>query len=49
MNKKVAGVAIIDSKPKQLTVVTINGAVDLDSLAELSGHFGVPKIEGKRK
>ena len=44
-NKKVTGVAIIASEPKQLTVVNIVGPVDLDSLAELSGHFGLPKLE----
>jgi hypothetical protein len=44
-NKKVSGVAIIACEPKSLTVVNIAGAVDLDSLAELGGHFGVPKLE----
>jgi hypothetical protein len=49
VNKKVAGVLILDAEPKALTVVSITGTVDLDSLGELSGHFGVPKLEGKRK
>ena len=49
VEKKVAGVAIIDAEPKELTVVSIVGSIDLDSLAELSGHFGVPKLEGKHK
>jgi hypothetical protein len=44
-NKKVSGVAIIACEPKSLTVVNIAGAVDLDSLSELGGHFGVPKLE----
>jgi len=44
-NKKVSGVAIICSAPKRLTVVNIAGAVDLDALAELGGHFGVPALE----
>ena len=46
-NKKVTGVAIIAAEPTSLTVVNIVGPVDLDSLAELSGHFGVPKLESK--
>lgn len=49
---KITGVAIMAAEPKELTVVNIVGAVDLDSLADLSGHFGVPKLEsipGKRK
>jgi Domain of unknown function (DUF4252) len=49
VNKKVAGVVILDAEPKALTVVSIAGTVNMDSLGELSGHFGVPKIERKRK
>src|SRR5579872_2059024 len=44
-NGKISGVAIIASEPRSLTVVNIAGTVDLDSLAELGGHFGVPKLE----
>jgi len=43
--KGITGVAIIAAEPKQLTVVNIVGPVDLDSLADLSGHFGLPKLE----
>jgi len=43
-NKKVMGVAILAAGSKDLTVVNIVGPVDLDSLAELGGHFGVPKV-----
>jgi hypothetical protein len=44
-NKKVSGVAILYWGPKELTVANIVGPVDLDSLAELSGHFGLPPLE----
>jgi Domain of unknown function (DUF4252) len=44
-NAKITGVAIIASGPKELTVVNIVGPVDLDSLADLSGHFNLPKLE----
>ena len=44
-NKKISGVAIIASEPKSLTVVNIAGSVDLEALADLGGHFGVPKLE----
>jgi len=44
-NKKIAGVAVIAAEAKQLTVVNIVGDVDLESLADLSGHFGLPKLE----
>jgi hypothetical protein len=49
-----AGVAIIAAEPKELTVVHIDGLIDLDGLAKLSGNFGIPddvrgKVERKRK
>ena len=44
-DKKITGVAIIAEAPKELTLVNIAGAVDLDSLSNLSGHFGLPKLE----
>lgn len=43
-DKKISGVAILVSAPKELTVVNIAGTVDLESLATLGGHFGVPKV-----
>jgi hypothetical protein len=48
-NKKVTGVAVIAAEPKELTVVNIVGPVDLDSLADLSGHFNIPKLETPAK
>ena len=44
-NGKLTGVAIIAAEPKELTVVNIVGPVDLDSLAELGGHFHIPKMD----
>lgn len=44
-NQKMTGLAILVSQPKELTVVNIIGSVDLNSLAELGGHFGIPKVE----
>ncbi len=46
-NKKITGIAILVVEPREFTVVNIAGPVDLDSLADLSGHFGVPKLERK--
>jgi Domain of unknown function (DUF4252) len=49
-NGKLTGVAILVADPKELTVVNIAGPVDLDSLAELGGHFNIPKMDmGKQK
>ncbi len=42
---RVAGLAVIGSEPKELTVVNIVGAVDLDKLSQLEGNFGVPLLE----
>lgn len=48
-NQKMSGVAILVTEPKELTVVNIVGSIDLNSLAELGGHFGVPKLEVPQK
>src|SRR5215472_3549807 len=40
---KMNGVAVLVSGPRELTVVNIVGPVDLEQLAALSGHLGVPK------
>jgi Domain of unknown function (DUF4252) len=44
---KVSGIAILASEPRQLTVANLVGNIDLDSLADLGGHFGLPKIKKK--
>jgi hypothetical protein len=44
-NKKVSGVAILSTGVREFTVVNIVGTIDLDSLAALSGHLGLPKLE----
>jgi len=38
------GIAIICAEPKELTVVSIVGALDPSQLADLGGQFGVPKL-----
>jgi len=42
---QVAGVSIIAAEPKELTIVTIDGTIDLAQLAALGGQFGIPKID----
>ena len=42
---KMNGIAILVSAPRELTVVNIVGPVDLEQLAALSGHLGVPKMK----
>ena len=48
-NGKVTGVVILVSGPKEFTVANIVGNVNLNSLADLGGHFGLPKLEQKKK
>lgn len=48
-NKKITGVALLDAEPKELTVANIVGPVDLDALAELGGHFGLPKLKTEKE
>jgi len=43
-NSKMSGIAIIATEPKSLLVANIVGSISLDSLAELGGHFGLPKL-----
>jgi hypothetical protein len=44
---KVTGVAILASEPRELTVANLVGNVDLESLSDLGGHFGLPKMKKK--
>lgn len=44
-SKGIGGLAIISTGPKELTLVNIVGAIDLDTLSELGGHLGIPEVE----
>lgn len=41
---KNTGVAIITWEPREVTVINVAGPIDLDQLANLGGHFDIPKI-----
>ena len=48
------GIAIIAAEPKEVTVVHIDGPINMDDLSKLSGNFGIPddlhyRPERKRK
>jgi hypothetical protein len=43
--QRTEGMAIIASQPRALTIVNIVGPIDLAKLAQLQGHFGVPRID----
>jgi hypothetical protein len=42
--EKNTGVAVIVAEASQLTVINIVGSIDLDQLADLGGHFDIPKL-----
>jgi hypothetical protein len=46
---RVRGMAILFFDPKQLTVINIVGAIDLDKLRRLEGVLNIPKIRIERK
>jgi hypothetical protein len=46
---KVSGVAILASEPRQLTVANLVGNIDLESIADLGGHFGLPNLPKVKK
>lgn len=46
---KPGGLAIVAAEPKQLTIVNLVGAIDLDRLRQLDGQFGIPNLGLERK
>lgn len=53
-NDKISGLAVIVTEPLELTVVYIDGPIDLEGLSKLEGNFGIPedihnKVEKKSK
>jgi Domain of unknown function (DUF4252) len=41
----IAGVVILSAESRELSIVSIDGQIDLNQLSKLGGHFGVPKID----
>jgi hypothetical protein len=41
---QIGGLAVLAAEPKELTVVYIEGNIDLSKLAALAGHFGIPDL-----
>jgi hypothetical protein len=42
---KMTGLAVIAAEAKELTLVYIDGPIDLQKISALSGEFGVPKMD----
>ena len=47
--EKVVGLVIIAAEPREFTIVNIQGTIDIDRLADLSGQFGIPEITAKAR
>lgn len=46
--EQIAGLVVIAAQPRELTVVNIVGTINLDELASLGGHLGIPTLEVER-
>jgi hypothetical protein len=46
-NDKMAGIVVIAAEARELTVVSIDGPLEVDQLADLGGEFGVPRFDRK--
>lgn len=47
--EKIVGLVVIAAEPKEFTVVSIEGPIDIDRLADLEGNFGIPRVTTKEK
>lgn len=43
--KEITGLVVISAEPKELTVVNIIGIIDPENIRDLSGRFGIPRID----
>jgi Domain of unknown function (DUF4252) len=53
-NDKITGLAVVVAEPNELTVIYIDGPIDMEGLSKLGGNFGIPediklKVEKKSK
>ena len=42
-NEKIAGLVILSAERRELSIVIIDGSIDLKQLSSLGGQFGIPK------
>jgi hypothetical protein len=40
------GMVVLVAEPRELTIVSILGSISPDDLRDLSGHFGIPRLDG---
>jgi hypothetical protein len=46
---KPGGLAVLSAEPRNLVIVNIVGAIDLEKLRALEGQFGVPRLDLERR
>ena len=47
--ENVAGLVVLAFEPRELTIVNLVGPIDLEKLANLEGHFGIPRVSRDSK
>ena len=45
-NNAISNVAILVARTDEVTLITVSGSISPLDLSHLSGHFGIPRIEG---
>jgi hypothetical protein len=45
-NNAISNIAVLVARPDEVTLITVSGSISPLDLSHLSGHFGIPKIEG---
>ncbi len=48
-NGTIAGLTVLATEPKELTIVNISGYIDPEHLGALEGQFGIPKLHSDEK
>jgi hypothetical protein len=48
-DRATGGLVLLNSGPRELTVVNIAGTVTVEQLEKLGGHLGIPEIDIKRR
>ena len=46
---KVIGLLVMNAEPRELTIVNLVGPIDVEKLANLEGHFGIPRVTKESK
>lgn len=46
---QITGLTVIAAEARELTIVNIVGPIDPEELANLGGHFGIPRLDKKQK